>query len=494
MGDAMPECTPEEMALILRTAEVLKKYHFSHQINISKLCQEADISRKNAYKHKKKFDFSLRTRDQNIRCLEQIVAQLQEKLKNAELRAQEADLYWELRNVLVALNNDDKKKSGPDAQAPKAYRRLQQRFKLSGSRAAELLGVTRQRVASWITIINGKASKSKKKSRRGHQRTFVEAHVFFVRAVWESYAAARKKVRITAFMKHLKKEWANQPWEVPCPSRQAVSDMLKGNDCRQVVAKKSRSSASGYIEKTKRYHPGFQVPLDGKEVVVSLREQEYPFVVELCQDMATKELALSILKQIVAIYIRLRNQTPRCSVCPFTPEKMMNYQPGENGQQAYDQLKAAIERKEKQQEQRMKVSQEFHDLIDSIIKEQRLEGDSLRFKKCLKHVELNTIREAEQQFAVQSGRDTFDEAKRTMVYFSAIARNMPLSFRACSSLHKNRLRHVLVALLKRNSQKRMQRIVQRTEKEIMNLNHYALDVRDEMVNMVHQYINGLVPI
>jgi len=50
----MPECTPEEMALILRTAEVLKKYHFSYQINISKLCQEADISRKNAYKHKKK--------------------------------------------------------------------------------------------------------------------------------------------------------------------------------------------------------------------------------------------------------------------------------------------------------------------------------------------------------------------------------------------------------------------------------------------------------
>jgi len=53
---------------------------------------------------------------------------------------------------------------------------------------------------------------------------------------------------------------------------------------------------------------------------------------------------------------------------------------------------------------------------------------------------------------------------------------------------------VLVALLKRNSQKRMQRIVQRTEKEIMNLNHYALDVRYEMVNMVYQYINGLVPI
>lgn len=36
-----------------------------------------------------------------------------------------------------------------------------------------------------------------------------------------------------------------------------------------------------------------------------------------------KELAINILKQIVAVYLRLRNQTPRCSVCPFTPEKLI---------------------------------------------------------------------------------------------------------------------------------------------------------------------------
>ena len=114
----MTDYSKEEIALILQAAEILKKNESGQKINISEFCQEADISRKNAYKHKKKVDFSLNTRDQQIRRLEQIVAQLQEKLKNTELRAQEADLYWELRNILVALN-DDYKKNGPGRTPPR---------------------------------------------------------------------------------------------------------------------------------------------------------------------------------------------------------------------------------------------------------------------------------------------------------------------------------------------------------------------------------------
>ena len=40
------------------------------------------------------------------------MTQLQKKLKNTELQAQDADLYREVRNILVALN-DDYKKNGP---------------------------------------------------------------------------------------------------------------------------------------------------------------------------------------------------------------------------------------------------------------------------------------------------------------------------------------------------------------------------------------------
>jgi len=267
----------------------------------------------------------------------------------------------------------------------------------------------------------------------------------------------------------------------------------------------------------------------------------------------TKEIAQSVLENIVAVYTRLRNQTPRCSVCPFTPQEMMNYKPGENEkQQAYDQLKEASERKAKQKEQGMKVSQEFHELVDSIIKEHRLEGDSLRLKQSLKYTELSIIREAEKQFAVQSKRDIFDEAKRTMAYFAAIARNMqdkkdekrrlntaqrryaldqvsrqkraaieaqlaqqreqsefekqpekllvsilqsemnlPQAFRARSTLHKERLNEALEALVKRNNHVQLQRHIQRTEEAIMRLGSYPLNLRNEMVTMIHQYLNNL---
>jgi len=263
-----------------------------------------------------------------------------------------------------------------------------------------------------------------------------------------------------------------------------------------------------------------------------------------------KEIAQSILKQIVAVYVRLRNQIPRCSVCPFTPQEMMNYQPdAAQKQQAYDQLKAAGERKAQQQEQRMKVSQAFHDLTDQIIKEHRLTGDPRRFKQSLTHVELSVIRNAELQFTVQSSRDNFDEAKRTLAYFSAIARalqaekdagrrqvitrrryaldqeasrkraeieacraeqrkrveykkhpekamvkilqaemNLPPNFRARSTLFKGYLKTELQNLIKGNHPAKVRQCLINTEKSIMELGQYSINVRQEMIKMVHDYL------
>jgi transposase InsO family protein len=266
-----------------------------------------------------------------------------------------------------------------------------------------------------------------------------------------------------------------------------------------------------------------------------------------------QEMARSILKQLVAVYVRLRNQTPRCSVCPFTPQAMLNYQPtAAQQQQAYDQLQAASARQAKQQEQRLKVSQEFHALTDRIIQEYRLTGDRLRFKQSLKHVELAVIREAELQFAVQSARKGFDETKRTLAYFAAIVRNLQVNqddaqrlatarrryslnqqaaqqraevqtrraeqqqraelakqpekalviflqaefnllpdFRKHSTLHKERLKGTLKHLLKHHKPAQLQRCLENTETAIMTLGQYPLKVRYEMINMVHDYLKNL---
>ena len=109
----MPTCTKQEVAAILHAAEILQRKGFSEKINVSRFCEEAGISRKNAYKHKKNINVTVDSLEQKIHASEQQKEQIQSKLKHAEKRAREADLYWELRNILVALNND-RKKNGPD--------------------------------------------------------------------------------------------------------------------------------------------------------------------------------------------------------------------------------------------------------------------------------------------------------------------------------------------------------------------------------------------
>ena len=135
--------------------------------------------------------------------------------------------------------------------------------------------------------------------------------------------------------------------------------------------------------------------------------------------------ALSIAKETVKLYALLRNQTPRCRQCPFTPEELIRYKAGElKIESAYDFLKSRQDEKRKKQETRLRIDAERQTLLESVAKEQRLKGDLLIFKKSFSAVESSTIREAECAFAVLAGKDQFDESKRTMAYFNGIARNI----------------------------------------------------------------------
>lgn len=137
-----------------------------------------------------------------------------------------------------------------------------------------------------------------------------------------------------------------------------------------------------------------------------------------------EQQAMSILKVLAQVYLRLRNQTPRCSVCPFTPAELMKFQVDEHQQKtAYEQLRARQAQKKEQEERGLKISQELSDLLESIVKEHQLSGDLLSFKKSMKWLELSTIKEAEVNFSAQGWRDNFDSAKRTMAYFYGIARH-----------------------------------------------------------------------
>lgn len=105
----MATYTKQQIALVLHTAELLKQKGSSQTINISTFCGEAAISRKNAYKHKNNIDLSQQKLEQQLQQLKLDNQQLREKLELAEDRAREADLYSELRQILVALHDDIKK-------------------------------------------------------------------------------------------------------------------------------------------------------------------------------------------------------------------------------------------------------------------------------------------------------------------------------------------------------------------------------------------------
>ncbi len=479
---------------------------------------------------------------------------------------------------------------------------------------------------------------SDKRSLQGRTTRFTDPQISFVVDQYKSYAKERKRIKINAFMKHMRNHWQKQSWLTPPPSRKTVEDMLLADGCRE--PKQRTTHKSQYYPAVKRYFPHAQTVLDGKQVIVSLSGQDHSFVMEFSKDMATdaiggyavgtsetselvkrafyqhchnhqkpiatlfdngsgnnkaaidlgsegvlvikahpyraetkgqiegefglfekkvssitiagkseKQQAMSILKTIAEIYLRLRNQTSRCSVCPFTPEKLMKAKlDTSKTENAYQQLKAQQNIKKQQTEQQLKISQQLNDLLESIVKEHQLTGDLLRFKRGLKWVELATIREAESQFAIQSNRDNFNSGKRTMAYFYAIARNMqqqkdqlqkqqtarqrysldkkntkerkkiraeiagkkqknnqpylkiieamkaeinlPTEFRASSTIFKEQMDQGILSILKRKRQNQ-KTLVNKTFDEIMALNEYSIETRYELIEQMKKRIKSL---
>jgi hypothetical protein len=524
-----------------------------------------------------------------------------------------------------------------DSRAAKAYRQLQQHWKFTRTRAAELLGLSTYVLKEWEHVQEQPAITEN--SLRGRVRTFSDDQIEFVVRQWKGYSKERKRVKIKAFMKHLNQNWQHQSWLTPVPSRKTVEDILLANDCRKPKPKTKPTHKPRYHPPVKRHFPHAQTVLDGKQVVVSVNGHDYTFVLELCKDMATdaiggyavgysetaelvkqafneycsnntqplstlvdngsgnvkaavdlgargvlmikaypyrpetkgqiegefslferkvshividgkteKEQAMSILKKVVEVYLRLRNQTPRCSVCPFTPKKLMNANVDKvEADKAYQLLMAQKDRRKQQAENRLKVSQEFNALVDSIVKEQKLTGDMLTFKKSIKWIELSTLRKAEAQFALQSQRDTFDSGKRTMAYFCAIARNMqlekdqlrhqqaarlrygldqeakrrrdkiatelafykdkimlekqphlvilnavkghmnlPESFRDTVSIFKNQIDEALHSIMKKRTKIQRDQLISKTHQEIMKLTDFSLETRYELINQIKE--------
>jgi hypothetical protein len=103
----MSNFTPDEIAQTLQTAELLKEKGSSQKINVQQFCEEAGISRKNAYKHKN--NRSPEAFQEVIDSLQQAKETAEEQLKLALKLAEQADVYKRLFDLSVLIRLEAKK-------------------------------------------------------------------------------------------------------------------------------------------------------------------------------------------------------------------------------------------------------------------------------------------------------------------------------------------------------------------------------------------------
>ena len=120
-----------------------------------------------------------------------------------------------------------------------------------------------------LRVLEAAESQDSQDSLTGKVSQFSDEQIAFVIGAYKNYDKERERVKIEAFMKHLRQQWKNQSWLTPPPSRKTVENMLVGNGCRKV--KDRPPKRPGYHPAIKRFFPHVQTVLDGNTVERYLR-------------------------------------------------------------------------------------------------------------------------------------------------------------------------------------------------------------------------------
>jgi len=139
-----------------------------------------------------------------------------------------------------------------------------------------------------------------------------------------------------------------------------------------------------------------------------------------------REIAKSVLERVISLYVEMRGQTPRCSVCNRMPLELMNYEPTQE-ERARAQGELRKQRGKSQahrNEDRAPIPEEKEILIQGVMGRNGLEVTDIgRFHKTLRSYDTQAIKKAEEDFYAYSFRENFCERKRTGQYFVGIVRN-----------------------------------------------------------------------
>ncbi len=141
-----------------------------------------------------------------------------------------------------------------------------------------------------------------------------------------------------------------------------------------------------------------------------------------------RDLARGILKSMIDLYVKFRNQKPRCSVCTRTPLKLMEQGAGpQELQQAKEGLQERQKRSLAMKEEPGQRSEMLALIEDIMTRSGLLVDDKDRFIKTMLKYDEKAIRQAEADFFALSQHDSFSETKRNGQYFVGIVRNKQIA-------------------------------------------------------------------
>lgn len=389
-------------------------------------------------------------------------------------------------------------------------------------KVAQTTGIPYPTISKWDREYNESYEREKTLEHRGYQnlvsQEFIECLMRTAGQYLDNQSRRKRIGNITSFQRWLRGEHGEQLRSYPFErSRRVITDILVAHDL--YTEKISKNNYAQYKPRIKRYYPGAQLEVDGKELKVELNGTQYSFNLETCVDIATdaitshkisdqetaevvievleehvrlhgkplgllmdnsnanlsaevegllkeqgimdilaypgkpetkghiegensriedkigtirikgrneREIARSVLERMVRLYVEMRGQTPRCSVCNRMPLELMNYEPTqEERARAQGELHKQREKSQSHRsEERAPVPEEKEVLIRGVVERNGLEvTDTQRFRKALCSYDTQAIKKAEDDFYAYSSRENFYEPKRTGQYFVGIVRN-----------------------------------------------------------------------
>lgn len=110
-NDADSVWTQEEIAQVLKTADLLRHKSKKQRLNIRDFCEEIGLSRKNAYKHKRHYETEIAEIKQQLAQIKEEHNRDIEKNRLLEQRLAEAERKEKLIDLMRALIQDYQKKS-----------------------------------------------------------------------------------------------------------------------------------------------------------------------------------------------------------------------------------------------------------------------------------------------------------------------------------------------------------------------------------------------